>query len=144
MFSAIQLRLSLTVLLAGVLPVLAAQPTGKGDLWNSTSQATMAMGGISMPTPPHTVKLCTPKTWTKPPESPNRGMMCKNSDFARNGQTVTWTSVCTGEMNMTGRGEITFNGPDSYSGTVKYSSDQGSLTVTLSGQKAGECDNPIQ
>jgi hypothetical protein len=143
MSAAIQLRIPLTALLAGILPALAAQPTARGDLWETTSQATMAMGGITMPMAPQTMKLCTSKTWTRPPDAPNQGMSCRTSDFVRDGQKVTWTSVCTGQMNMTGKGEIIFNGTDSYNGSVKYATAEGSMTVMLSGRKSGECDNPI-
>ena len=69
-------------------------------------------------------------------------MKCTNSDFAVAGQKVTWTSVCSAEMTMTGKGEIVRQGADAYTGTVKYVFAEGGMTVAISGKKVGECDNP--
>jgi len=140
--SAIRIAASALVLL-GQLPELAAQPTAaKGDLWETTSQSSMTMGGMSMPMQPQTVKVCAAKNWTRPPVGSNRDMKCTNSDYAVAGQKVTWTSVCTGQMTMTGKGEIVRQGADAYSGTVKYAFAEGGMTVAISGKKVGECDNP--
>ena len=139
--SAIRIAASALVLL-GLLPELAAQPAGRGDLWETTSQSSMTMGGMSMPMPPQTHKVCAAKTWTRPPVGSNRDMNCTNSDFAVAGQKVTWTSVCTGQMTMTGKGEIVRQGADAYTGTVKYAFAEGGMTVAISGKKVGECDNP--
>ena len=43
---------------------------------------------------------------------------------------------------MTGTGEMTFDGNDSYTGTIKFASEQMKMTVKLSGRKTGDCDNP--
>ena len=140
--SAIRIAASALVLL-GLLPELAAQPSAaRGDLWETTSQSSMTMGGMSMPMPPQTHKVCAAKTWTRPPVGSNRDMNCTNSDFAVAGQKVTWTSVCTGQMTMTGKGEIVRLGADAYTGTVKYAFAEGGMTVAISGKKVGECDNP--
>lgn len=139
--SVIRIAASALVLL-GLLPELAAQPSARGDLWETTSQSSMNMGGMSMPMPPQTNKVCAAKTWTRPPVGSNKDMNCTNSDFAIAGPKVTWTSVCTGQMAMTGTGEITRQGADAYSGTVKYAFAEGSMTVAISGKKVGECDNP--
>lgn len=95
-----------------------------------------------MPMPPQTQKVCAAKNWTRPPVASSRDQNCTTSDFAIAGQRVTWTSVCTGQMTMTGKGEITRQGADTYSGTVKYTFAEGAMTVTISGKKVGECDNP--
>ena len=59
------------------------------------------------------------------------------------GNKATWTSVCTGEMAMTGVGEMTFSADGSYVGFVKYTADQMSMTVNLTGKKIGTCDKPM-
>jgi hypothetical protein len=123
-------------------PPLAAQAQGKGDLWESTSQTSMNAGGMSMPMPPQTQRVCAARNWTRPPVASGKDQNCKNSDFAVSGQKVTWTSVCTGQMAMTGKGEITRQGADAYSGTVQYAFAEGTMTVAISGRKVGECDNP--
>jgi hypothetical protein len=120
----------------------AVQAQAKGDLWETTSQSTMNMGGMAMPMPPQTQRICAARKWTRPPVASGKDQNCTNSDFAVSGQTVTWTSVCTGQMNMTGKGEITRQGADAYSGTVKYAFAEGTMTVAISGKKVGECDNP--
>ena len=131
------------LVLVSPLPELAAQTSAaRGDLWDTTSQSSMTMGGTSMPMPPQTHKVCAAKTWTRPPVESNRELKCTNSEFAVAGQRVTWTSVCAGEMTMTGKGEIVRQGADAYTGTVKYAFAQGGMTVALSGKKVGECDNP--
>lgn len=125
-----------------LLPPLAAQAQAKGDLWESASQTPMNVGGMSMPMPPQTQRICSARKWTRPPVASSEEQNCTNSDFAVSGQTVTWTSVCTGQMNMTGNGEITRQGADAYSGTVKYAFAEGTMTVAISGKKLGECDSP--
>ena len=59
------------------------------------------------------------------------------------GNKVTWKTRCTGEMEMTGEGEITFDTPESYSGFIKFAAEGITMNVTLSGTKIDECDNPI-
>jgi len=142
-------RLASSVLIAGalvmvsLLPEVAAQSsTARGDLWDTTSQSSITMGGTSMPMPPQAHKVCAAKTWTRPPVASSREMKCTNSDFAVAGQKVTWTSVCSGEMTMIAMGEIVRQGADAYAGTVKYAFAEGSMTVAISGKKVGECDNP--
>jgi hypothetical protein len=43
---------------------------------------------------------------------------------------------------MTGQGEITYEGTDSYSGIIKYVTDDGNMTINLTGKKIGGCDHP--
>jgi hypothetical protein len=64
------------------------------------------------------------------------------SNFRKIGPKATWTVQCTGEMAMSGVGEMTFEGTDSYTGTIKFTSNEMAMTVNLSGQKIGGCDNP--
>lgn len=109
-----------------------------GVLWETTSQSVME--GMPMQMPAQTSKACTAKTWTRPPPGGDRS--CTSSNFQRVGSKATWTTQCTGEMPMTGAGEITFQGEDSYSGQIKFTSAAMKMTVRLSGKKLGGCDNP--
>jgi hypothetical protein len=43
---------------------------------------------------------------------------------------------------MTGDGEITRQGTDAYTGTVKLAMEEGSMTIKLDGLRLGDCDNP--
>lgn len=109
-----------------------------GVLWNTTSQ--MTMQGMEMP--PNTSQLCTAEEWTEPPPPPE-GQTCTQTDVETTETTVTWKVTCTGEMDMEGEGEITFDTPDSYTGTITFLAAGMTMTVQLHGEKVGECDNPI-
>lgn len=119
-------------------PVRAQDPPG--ILWNMTSQ--MVMEGMPFSPPPTKLKLCTPRVWTRPP--PGGDQSCVNSNFQRVGNKVTWTMQCSGDMPMTGSGEITFEGTDSYTGAITATAEGMTVTINLSGTKAGTCDRPIQ
>jgi hypothetical protein len=92
--------------------------------------------------PPNTMQLCTAKEWTQPPPPPP-GQSCTTSNFQSSGNKVTWDTQCTGEMEMSGHGEITFTSADAYTGTIEFAAEGMSVTVNLTGEKIGECDNPV-
>jgi hypothetical protein len=126
---------------AASMSILATAACGDerpGNLWDTTSQ--MSMTGMSMPA--QKMQLCTAKEWTEPPPPPP-GQSCTTTDFQKTDNKVTWKTQCTGEMDMTGEGEITFNTEDSYSGVIKFVAEGMSVNVALTGTKIGECDNPV-
>ena len=134
---------TVTFLMLSSLPVLAAaEPCREqgepGDLWEVTSQ--MSMEGMPMSMPARTIKVCSPKEWKEPPGPADEQMKCKNSDFKRDGAKVTWKLVCAGPPEMTGGGEITRNGADSYTGTIKFTSSQGTMTIKLNGRRLSACE----
>jgi hypothetical protein len=43
---------------------------------------------------------------------------------------------------MNGTGELVREGTDAYTGTIKFTSPQGNMTINLKGKKVGDCDNP--
>lgn len=45
---------------------------------------------------------------------------------------------------MTGTGEITFAGEDSYQDAITATADGMNMTIKLSGKKLVTCNNPIQ
>jgi uncharacterized protein DUF3617 len=118
------------------LGALASAQAAKGDLWEVTSQPSME--GMPMRLPSSTAKVCSAKEWREPP---NGQKNCKSTNMKIDGTKVTWDVQCTGPA-MTGHGEITREGATAYSGSIKMSSDQGNMTIMLSGKKTGECDNP--
>lgn len=85
------------------------------------------------------LKVCAAKDRTEPPMSTREN--CTNSQYHVDGSKVTWETVCT-NPDMTGTGEMTFEGSGSYSGTIKFTSEQGNMTIRLTGKKVGECNNP--
>ena len=133
-------------LLAIVVAVVVARGTAagqtaaaKGDQWETTSQ--MSMEGMPMQMPATTLKICAAKNPTEPPGLTNAQRNCKNSNFKKEGNKVTWDTQCTGPA-MTGTGEIVYADNNSYSGTLKFNSAQGNMMIKLTGRKLGDCDNP--
>jgi hypothetical protein len=118
-------------------PVRADDPPGIE--WETTSQ--MVMTGLPFSPPPTRLKVCSPRVWTRPP--PGGDPTCVNSNFQRVGNKVTWTMQCSGDMPMTGDGEITFNGTDSYTGAINATAEGMTMTIRLAGKKTGTCDKPI-
>lgn len=125
-------------LLLMLAPAQAEDPPGV--LWQTTSQ--MVMEGMPFSPPPTTLKVCTAREWTQPP--PGGDSSCVTSDFTRVGTNkVTWTVQCSGEMPMTGTGEINFAADGSYTGVINASADGMAMKINLSGRKIGTCDKPI-
>jgi uncharacterized protein DUF3617 len=130
-------NIALLALVVASLNAMAADEH-PGVLWESTTQNVME--GMPMQMPAQTVKVCTAKEWSHPPAGGNPD--CTSSDYKRVGATATWTVRCTGQMAMTGTGEVTFTGDDAYAGTIKFATSQMNMTIKLSGRKVGACDNP--
>lgn len=133
-----RLAAAASLVLLTLAPARADDPPG--ILWDMTSQ--MVMEGLPFSPPPTKLKVCTPKVWTKPP--PGGDKTCVNSNFQRVGDKVTWTMQCSGDMPMTGDGEITFDGPDAYTGAINATAEGMPMTIKLAGKKDGTCDKPIQ
>jgi hypothetical protein len=119
--------------------VRAADAPAKGDLWEVTTR--MSMEGMPMQMPAQTAKVCSAKAWTKPPASDNPNQRCTRTAYTVSGNKVSWTESCTAPA-MTGKGEITRQGEDTYTGVIQFASAQGNMTINLSGRKIGSCDNP--
>jgi len=126
-----------SVLLIAYAPARADAP---GVLWQSTSQ--VIMQGMPFSPRPNTVKFCAAQNSSQPPPSPP-GQTCTTSNTHRDGNKVTWDTQCTGEMDMTGHGEITYDGTDKYDGEINMTAEGVTMTIKLSGVKLGECDHPI-
>ena len=126
-----------SVLLIAYAPARADAP---GVLWQSTSQ--VIMQGMPFSPRPNTVKFCAAQNSSQPPPSPP-GQTCTTSNTHRDGNKVTWDTQCTGEMDMTGHGEITYDGTDKYDGEINMTAEGVTMTIKLSGVKLGECDHPV-
>jgi hypothetical protein len=122
-----------------ILMTAATADERPGDLWETTSQ--MSMPGMPA-MPPQTMKLCTAKEWNQPPPPPE-GQTCTQTDVQRTDNKITWSVACTGEMEMSGEGEITFESEDSYTGRILFNAAGMTMTVNLTGHKIDECDNPV-
>jgi hypothetical protein len=133
-----RLTATASLVLMALAPVRAADPPG--ILWQMTSQ--MVMEGVPMAMPPQMMKQCTARQWTRPP--PGGDKTCVNSDYTVVGNKATWKMKCSGDMPMTGTGEMTFEGTDSYAGAIKATAEGMSMIIKLSGKKIGTCDKPVQ
>ena len=131
------------LLAALVSSLTAAEPVTSaptGDQWEVTSQ--MSMEGAPMALPAQKAKVCSPKVWKEPPGAADDRRKCTNSDFKMDGAKATWKVTCAGPPVMTGEGEITRNGADSWSGAIRFTSGEGAMTVKLNGRRLGECEIP--
>jgi uncharacterized protein DUF3617 len=115
----------------------AAAAREPGDMWEVTSR--MSMAGVPMQMPAQTHKVCSPKTWTEPPGA-KADERCETLDFRNTPTKSTWKMRCPGPPAMTGEGEITRTGTDAWTGTMKLTSDEGAMTMTLTGRRVGDCD----
>lgn len=136
-------RDSIAGLAAGALLLLVLMPVRAADeppgiLWQTTSQ--MVMEGMPFSPPPQTLKVCSHRTWTRPP--PGGDPSCRVTNYQVVGNKATWAVACAGDMPMTGVGEMTWNGTDSYSGKIKFMAEGMNMTVNLTGTRIGTCDNP--
>jgi len=126
------------VALGLILPIIARAQAAKGDLWVTTSQ--MSMEGMPMQMPMQSAKVCVAKDRSEPPVGDGQ-RNCKNANWKRVGNKVTWDVQCTGPT-MTGTGEIVYSSMDEYAGTIKFMSADTSMTIKLTGKKSGECNDP--
>ena len=133
------LSLTRTLVVLSALAAPAIAQDSKGDLWETTSQ--MSMEGAPIKLPSNTVKMCSFKDWKEPPGAADKQRNCKVSNMKTVGNKVTWDTQCTGPT-MTGTGEIIRDSADSYTGSIKFTSAQGNMTIKLTGKKIGGCDNP--
>ena len=128
------------LVLPGLAPVYADEAPAKGDLWEVSSKMSMEGMPMEMPAGP-TMKVCSAKVWTRPPAPANAHQTCRRSDYTVHENKITWTETCESPA-MTGKGEITRQGDDAYTGSIAYASEQGNMTIKLAGHKVGSCDNP--
>jgi hypothetical protein len=112
-----------------------------GVLWEVTSQTSME--AMPFPLPAQKLKVCAAADASEPPGSANDERGCVNSDMQRDGDTVTWTSVCAGPPEMSGQGTLTYAGEgDAYTGSIRYATEEGTIVINLAGQRIGTCDKP--
>jgi hypothetical protein len=105
-------------------------------LWEITSE--VKMPGMSLPPTTHT--QCIKKD-DLVPQKTQPGQECKITDVKISGNTVTYKMRCSGQGgDMTGTGEITYNG-DRFAGTMKMNMPGQNMTITthMKGRRIGEC-----
>jgi hypothetical protein len=130
-----------TLVLSFALPA-AAQPREAGDLWEVTNEMSMPgmPAGMQMPQRPPQ-RVCRARNSDKPPVADNDNR-CESYDVKRTPTSYAWKMRC--ENNTTGTGEITYEGRDSYKGTINMNVGGQSMTMKMTGKRVGDCDGGEQ
>ena len=136
----------MTVALVALSFAAFAQGPRRDGNWEVQTQ--MEMAGMPAGLPPFTSTHCvTPEEANDPsklmPQGRGRGrgrgnQDCKATDQKIEGNKVTWSMKCEGEMPMTGTGEFVYAG-DTYTGTIKMDTGRGAMTMKYSGKRLGDC-----
>lgn len=130
-----------TLALSFALPA-AAQPKEAGDLWEVTNEMSMPgmPAGMQMPQRP-AQRVCRARNSDKPPVADNDNK-CEAYDVRRTPTSYAWKMRC--ENNTTGTGEITYEGRDSYKGTINMNVSGQTMTMKMTGKRVGDCDGGEQ
>ena len=125
-----------------------AQSSMRPGQWEISTQMQMPNmpAGFQMPVT-KTTRCVTPEQAKDPastvPRDGGRGRGgkddCKMSDMKASGSTITWSMACTSPDKITGTGEMTFTGDDSYTNTMKMVMPQGEMTMKMTGKRVGDC-----
>lgn len=144
---------SVIVLALFATAVALAQSGMRPGEWEVTTQMQMPNMPAGFQMPAMKMNQCiTPEQAKDPantvPRQSGRGRGnkddCKMSDYKTTGNTITWSMACTSPDKLTGTGEMTFAGDDSYTSTMKMVMAQGEMTMKMTGKRIGDCtgDNP--
>lgn len=140
----VAIRLAVVVSVLSAVSALAEPPappasTAKepGEVWELTSQTT----GMGFSMPSRTTRVCHAKTgWNDPPMAEGNGD-CEVLDVKSSPGKMSWSMRCKGNPPATGTAEITFDGRETYQGTMTMSMAQGEMKTKLSGRNMHqECD----
>jgi len=123
--------------LALSLPAFAAKSPMKPGKWQTT--VTMEMPGMPA-MQPMTFTNCVTKEQAENPQPPKgKDENCTVTDYKLDGSTVTWSIKCSGKMEATGEGKMTFSG-DTYDGTTHMKMNDMEMTQHFTGKYLGDCD----
>lgn len=139
------------ILIAGMMTALglstATTQTPQNPMrpgrWEIATQ--MDMPGMPMKLPPQKVVQCITKEQLENPGGAVPGAAdpkkntCKVSDHKVSGNKITWTMSCAAPQEMNGTGEIIVDG-DTYTGTMKMTNAQGTMTMKYTAKRLGECE----
>jgi hypothetical protein len=123
--------------LAAAAPLLAQAAPEPGDLWEDTVE--MEMSGLPAGMAPRTQKhrRCSPRNAETLPMA-DQGGRCEMFDVRRSAAGMAWKMRCEG--NMTGAGEIRYEGRDRYRGAWTVDAGGRTMAMKVSGQRVGDCD----
>jgi hypothetical protein len=133
-------RLLPGVLLFALFSALSAgaQTKEAGDLWEVTNEMSMPgmPAGMQMPQRPPQ-RICRARNSDAPPVADNDGR-CEMYDVKRSASTFAWKMRCEG--NTTGTAEMTYEGRDSYKGSMVMAVSGQTMTMKMTGKRVGDCD----
>ncbi|PRH81390.1 DUF3617 domain-containing protein [Arenimonas caeni] len=136
----IRLAPCLALALSLTAPGLAAAQAQEGSQYRVTTR--MEMVGMPFQLPPQTVEVCGPKDHASEKMVPHDDN-CRITDFKVEGNKSSYTLVCTGEAEMTAKGEFEQLGPEAYRGKMNMVGTQGGRSVEMNmsfeGQRIGDC-----
>lgn len=128
-------------LIACLMPVaVASAKPGTDRLYEVTTR--MEMPGMPMQPPPQTTRVCAPATETSDKMLAGNDN-CKVTDKRTSGNKTTYRMACTGEMPMTGEGEMEefatgYRGR--MSATMGAGGDRQILNMSYEGKLVGTCN----
>ena len=132
---------SLVICAVAIVPLIAQTQPMRPGRWEVNVQ--MEMPGLPAKIPPTVTTQCVTEEQLKDPNSavptgPGGEQACKVSDYKVDGSKVTWKMTCSGQMPLSGDGELTFVG-DTYTGVINGKADQTTMTLRLNGKRLGDC-----
>lgn len=145
-FSSPQLLFALTLapLVANAAPDLSDMMAP--GLWEMT--VNMQIDGTPTSMPAQSMRRCVTQVALEenqgiPKPQTQGNVTCKTTSMERSGNTVNWTTACTGQGNMEMDGTVAFDSPEAYHSTVHMSGTmQGrhiQMTQTMQGRRVGAC-----
>jgi hypothetical protein len=115
--------------------------TATGELWDlKTEWKIIAPGGMVMSMPPTAQKACIKPGGLPAPIDERRG--CRRTDLMISPTTASWKKTCVGPPEVTGAGTTTDREDGEFSGTIEYVMPEGSMTLQVSGKRAGQACRP--
>jgi len=134
--------LTLSTLALGLaIPAAALAKTQEGNLYRVTTQIELV--GLPMQLPDQTTEVCGPKDHSSQKMVPH-DEDCEVTRFEVDGSTSRYTLVCTGDANLTAKGEFEqLGGGDAYRGTMNMvGTSQGQsmeMNMRFEGKRIGAC-----
>jgi len=106
----------------GLTALAGSHASIQPGLWQFEYTTTVTGMPFAMPARTNTQKKCVTqeeakKIWQSASES--KGEKCQYTDLKKTGSHVAWKMKCTGNSNMQGHGEVTFESSTAYHGTIE-------------------------
>jgi hypothetical protein len=127
------------IALAGALALSGVAHAQTGELWEMTSQMSMAGMPAGM-IPAQTTKVCQSEKFDRPPQEEDKSK-CTISNLRQSPNRVTYDIKCEGKPPTTGSADYAFEANRTrVKGTMRMVTPDGEMTMQMSGRKVGACD----